>query len=263
MREQNDVYQHRHSVVRGVAPLPHPRFDGLFAIRVLFKDGGWGTLVALCVSGWLYFGYFIWVAERNEAHGFGANADWHSFTNVLWFCGVTLTTVGYGDMIPETRVAASPCRYFEASRANSPWSRWLGRYLSVVCCIYGVLLLGVAFSNLSNCLELSPKAAFSITWFKSMRAAEDERQSAARCLQRHWRFGGAWDGSDEAVHDYRESRRARVLRAMEREYEAPVMTASRLSAMEDQLGRLESQIALLTKHLGRARADSVPAPEMT
>lgn len=230
LREENAIYRHRRGVVRGVAPHPHPRFDGLLAIRMLFKDGGWGTLFALCFLGWVYFGYFIWVAERNEHHVYGANADWHGFSNVLWFCGVTLTTVGYGDMIPET----------------GP-----GRYLSIICCIFGILLLGVAFSNLSNCLELSDKASFAIAWYKAARAAEDERASAARVLQRHWRFGGVWTGGDEAVHDCRESRRARALRAMDREYATPVMTNARLGAMEDQLGRLERQIALLTKQLGR------------
>ena len=62
---------------------------------------------------------------------------------------------------------------------------------------------------------------------------------------------------------------------MDREYATPVMTNARLGAMEDQLGRLERQIALLTKQLGRrgsepwarvvdrASAASTTTPEVT
>ena len=58
------------------------------------------------------------------------------YSNVFWFVGVTMTTVGYGD-------------YFPATIA--------GRLFSFIICIWGLVFISLGFVTLVNVLKLSHK----------------------------------------------------------------------------------------------------------
>lgn len=60
-----------------------------------------------------------------------------AFTDIAY-----LFSVGFGDMVPETA---------------------MGRLLAVICCLYGVILLGLIFTVVESLLTLSPKAKRAVT----------------------------------------------------------------------------------------------------
>jgi len=59
-----------------------------------------------------------------------------AYSNVVWMTAMTMTTVGFGDMLP-----VSP----------------LGRIVAAVCAVWGVLILAVMVGVLSKILALNSK----------------------------------------------------------------------------------------------------------
>ena len=85
---------------------------------------------------------------------------WNDFFLVVWFCASTITTVGYGDMVPSTG---------------------LGRTISIVMCCAGVVLLGFIYSIVSRSLQVTEKglAALEVAKLQDLndrRSKADEEQ---------------------------------------------------------------------------------------
>jgi voltage-gated potassium channel len=58
---------------------------------------------------------------------------WDDFWLVVWFSASTITTVGYGDMVPSTGA---------------------GRVVSIAMCVFGVVLLGFMFAAVNEALHM-------------------------------------------------------------------------------------------------------------
>ena len=87
---------------------------------------------------------------------------------VAWFCASTITTVGYGDMVPSTAA---------------------GRAVSIAMCMFGVILLCIMSTSVNHFLSLTPKGALaqdvfdyqsSLHKFEVAQAQHDERRRLAR-----------------------------------------------------------------------------------
>ena len=59
---------------------------------------------------------------------------------VAWFCASTITTVGYGDMVPSTAA---------------------GRFVSIAMCMFGVILLCIMSTSVNHFLSLTPKGSLA------------------------------------------------------------------------------------------------------
>ena len=110
--------------------------------RRLLERLGRAALVAVVVV--LAFSWVAYDAE-NEV-----NREFASYGDSVWWGIVTLTTVGYGDIVPITLV---------------------GRYAGVVIMVMGVGLLGVLAGALASFFKLSPKEER-----QDAAAAESERR---------------------------------------------------------------------------------------
>ena len=97
------------------------------------------SLVSILFVSTLIFASFVYYAETlelGEHDGRNASATNNNFTSVFegcWWSLITLTTVGYGDIVPRGTV---------------------GQLLGGVCATWGVLLLGITIPTMvSNFLE--------------------------------------------------------------------------------------------------------------
>ena len=71
------------------------------------------------------FAYILFVFEREHEHVISNSAiDWGSYAAAFYFISVTMSTLGYGEILPETA---------------------LGRGAAVASCLVGVILLGFLF----------------------------------------------------------------------------------------------------------------------
>ncbi|GMI18738.1 hypothetical protein TrLO_g14361 [Triparma laevis f. longispina] len=142
LRDLDPLYIRRSEIRRQLIHmnLLPPRFDWLFSLKRLVHDRGFffcsfTFLLQLCI-----FSYVMFSVERNQddmiCNALEEENCWDDFWLVVWFCASTITTVGYGDMVPSTG---------------------LGRMISIIMCCAGVVLLGFIYSIVSQSLKVTEK----------------------------------------------------------------------------------------------------------
>jgi len=67
----------------------------------------------------------------------------------MWFCASTITTVGYGDMVPSTSA---------------------GRAVSIAMCVFGVVLLCLMSNCVNHSLTMSEKGKAAVEVFELHRS---------------------------------------------------------------------------------------------
>jgi uncharacterized membrane protein YqhA len=79
------------------------------------------TVIIMTVTSVLFFAYTIRIFERPYFHTIG-QVDFSGLGNSVWFTFITMSSVGYGNMMPSTPV---------------------GRFLSMCSAIFGAFILGL------------------------------------------------------------------------------------------------------------------------
>jgi len=168
LRDLDPVYIRRTDIRRQLLArnLVPPRFDWLFSLKRLVHERGFlfcsfTFLLQLCV-----FSYVMYSVERNQedmiCNALEEEDCWNDFWLVMWFCASTITTVGYGDMVPSTGV---------------------GRAISIVMCCAGVVLLGFIYSIVSLSLQVTDKGLAALDVAK-LQELNERRSKAGEAQQR-------------------------------------------------------------------------------
>ena len=113
--------------INGFAP------NSKFAIKAYLQYKPYLVLIICFFFSILLFGFALRTFERpynSPSRRFNFNYMWNSF----WCVVVTMTTIGYGDIYPQTH---------------------LGRFVIIVACIWGVFILSLFVVALNNTIQLS------------------------------------------------------------------------------------------------------------
>ncbi|XP_036364622.1 potassium voltage-gated channel protein Shaw-like [Octopus sinensis] len=123
---------------------------GLWIMLYTFKASFWDLLLMICFMnvGMIMFATFIYYAEEE---------NFHHILIGMWWALITMTTVGYGDMIPTSSV---------------------GKLIGSVCAIAGVLMVGFTVPIIVNHFSMYYKH------MQSMQAARKRDERAKKEMDR-------------------------------------------------------------------------------
>jgi len=131
--------------------------DTWFVIRALFI-ANFATLIGLIFATILASSYIILICERPYPHV----DQLAEFDNALYYTIITMTTVGYGDIVPDTR---------------------LGRYAALAISLQGVVFIALIIQGVVARVGLSPTETRIIDFVVGTHNASDTRNKAAIVMQ--------------------------------------------------------------------------------
>ena len=164
VRDHSELYRHRKELVSSRGG----KWDEIqllssfsMTIKYLFQERPWLFLTAAYASSILLMSESIYLAERTE------QPERFSFSNALWFTGVTMTTVGYGDFAVRAPIA---------------------RFVSFFAALFGLVLSSMIFAAITSKLSPSLYQKFALKFMQDSRIDKVARTVAATIVQLRWRY---------------------------------------------------------------------------
>jgi len=130
--------------------------DWMFVLKAQFKNNPLLLLIATLASTIYIFSYSIYIAENPMLKVQGKNANISDFKTSVWMVAVTITTVGYGDVSPITK---------------------LGKIFVFFACTCGMVIVSLIITNITNQLILAhnEEMAYGLISKLSLYAKTEER----------------------------------------------------------------------------------------
>ena len=122
------------------------------------------------VSNLMVFSFCIRICEYNIRRIDG-NPDFSIYINDFWFISVTMSTVGYGDYIPQTQ---------------------LGKFIAFLTCLWGIFFVSITFVSLINMLKLSIKEQNIFNISTKMEYSRKVKNKASDIIKTIFRFRKAY-----------------------------------------------------------------------
>lgn len=161
LRGFSDVYRKREQIVRAcmAQDRPVPPFDWEFIGKSMFQQHPFKLLFFFSACIIIIPAHVMYVAERAEP------TTAFTYKDSIWVTSVTVTTLGYGDMVPQTV---------------------LGRFASFVGAVLGLLLSSVAVAVLTNLMAPASyqQRAIEYLWIANAHAAE--KKAVVKFVQAMW-----------------------------------------------------------------------------
>lgn len=156
-----ELWKMRHGMVFLSARQHNVVVDTWFIIRAQLIDN-FATLIFLITCVILADAYIVMIVERAYPH-----VDQLSeFENALYFTIITMTTVGYGDISPDTR---------------------LGRAAAVLVAFQGMVFFALIINGVVERVSLNPTETRIVDFVTDSKLEQDTRQKAAMAIQTTWR----------------------------------------------------------------------------
>lgn len=131
-------------------------------LRVYLLSHPWTCLVGAYVFSTFVLGYVTFVIERATIEWKQPDStDYENYISILWMMFVTITSLGFGDVIPKSN---------------------LGRLVVTFVSISGVLLAGVFISTTQQFLQIPDKEKRLFETMKLTQLCKDRIVCAARTI---------------------------------------------------------------------------------
>lgn len=145
-----------HSMQEGRSAVP---LSFRLAFKILYAARPAETLSTVFAISYAALAFAIHVSERD------VDATFDDYNNCFWFIIVTMTTVGYGDIYPTGA---------------------LGRCIAAVACVWGIVLLSLVITVITDHLSLNGGEARVIQLVRDDLLRRDEMRAAAALVQDAW-----------------------------------------------------------------------------
>jgi len=136
------------------------------------------TLLYLFMMSVVTLAYAMLVFERP----IGSDTNLDLMENAVWLIIITMTTVGYGDIYPQTP---------------------MGRQVAVIAALLAVVLVALAVGAVTDRLTLSRDESKVLEFIENIRNKQERKIAAAKMLQHGWRAYYTQRGKKDAqsLHD--------------------------------------------------------------
>jgi hypothetical protein len=151
--------------------LSEVRVDGMYVIRLVMSQRPIASVLQALGFWVLITAYCLWVLERPTDPD-GVDPDIllktpSTFGRALWCTIITLTTVGYGDIVPQSAV---------------------GGVMMIIGTLFGLILTAVVIHVVSGKLEAGEHQGRVLAFINERQTHEQERRLAALCVQLFFRY---------------------------------------------------------------------------
>eukprot|EP00002_Diphylleia_rotans_P024347 TRINITY_DN4803_c0_g1_i1.p1 TRINITY_DN4803_c0_g1~~TRINITY_DN4803_c0_g1_i1.p1 ORF type:complete len:376 (+),score=72.63 TRINITY_DN4803_c0_g1_i1:795-1922(+) len=162
MRDFSPVYRNRGKIIKsGHAAKGGQSFNTwLIHLRIAFYDHPGLFVFCMFLISYLFLSFSIYVHERESLDNF-------AFGDSLWYTAITMTTVGYGDIVASTR---------------------MGRIVAVMAGVLGIMLSSFCVAVTSGFLRLSGHQKFAVDWVHKVDMDASHEEAAAVMVQSWWRL---------------------------------------------------------------------------
>ena len=126
----------------------------IFPFKCELKYRPFSFLLFVTIATVTFISIIIRVVEISFQSLSGTKFDFSNLSNSVWLVTITMTTVGYGDIYPQTH---------------------FGRFFGVLACIIGMLLVSYLIVGMSSLFDFTPEEHKAYEKVKKLIATDQAR----------------------------------------------------------------------------------------
>ena len=233
-RENAKLMQHGS---RMIAAITNVKFDTVFVAKAVFVEAPGQAVVVVLGATMFVTAYVVYIFESTSPVLSWSGSSEHSLADSLWLVIITMTTVGYGDIVPRG---------------------WLTKSVIVASALIGVFLTAMLISVIQRALVLTPQQSRIVAYWHTAEMARTKRRLAAVAIQRFWRHFGSSRraGRNRILNQATSLRFYRGVAALREHVKAMAAPPPTLENAENQLWDFEMRVEEMIK---RSEDHVVPA----
>jgi len=140
----------------------HFQFTLPFTIRAILHSYPFKSLGPILLGTTAIGSYLLYVCERTADHG-----NIHTIPDALWSLCITMTTVGYGDLVPAT---------------------WLGRLICIMISLLYMVFSAALIATVHQKLCLMPYESRMVEFLEHATSVKNLKNKGAAVIQAAWKL---------------------------------------------------------------------------